>query len=492
MKTFLLTTIAFLAFTITCKAQWTPGTGIITTTNNVGIGTTAPNANLETQSTTEQLRLSYDATHFTSFTNSYLGNLTIGQTGNITFVPSQSLTIGSNNNSGLIVDSPTGYGAYTRMRTGTAGSISDFSINAGVGSTNNLRFVNNKSTNTIMTLNSNDFVGIGTIAPAAALDILGASATTGFRSLNSAALGTTSGGGLLAATPAIPTAADQRLGVVGFGGIYYGATYRYPSQISSFSSEAWSSSNAGSYLTFSTSTSGTVSAIERMRIDNTGNVGIGTTTPVNTLHVYDNNTGNNANVGITIEQGGAGNSLLQFLQTGTQRWTVGIDNTNSRSFKIATGQGLGTADKFTILTSGYVGIGTANPDQKLTVVGTIHSTSVLVDTNMPPPDYVFKDGYHLPTLAEVKAYTDKNHHLPEVPAAAEFEKNGINLGEMNMLLLKKVEELTLYLIEKDKQLQEQQKTNDIVKQQVELLKLQQKQIDDLRKTLVKLTAQAAK
>jgi len=124
--------------------------------------------------------------------------------------------------------------------------------------------------------------------------------------------------------------------------------------------------------------------------------------------------------------------------------------------------------------TGNVGIGTTHPDQKLTVVGAIHSTSVLVDTNMPPPDYVFKDDYHLPTLAEVKAYTDKNHHLPDVPAAAEFEKNGINLGEINMLLLKKVEELTLYLIEKDKQIK-------VLEQQSARFQSLQKQIDDLKK-----------
>jgi len=109
-----------------------------------------------------------------------------------------------------------------------------------------------------------------------------------------------------------------------------------------------------------------------------------------------------------------------------------------------------------ITSVGYVGIGTTSPDQKLTVNGNIHAIGFLADTNIPVPDYVFKNDYNLPTLAEIKAYTDKNHHLPGVPAAAEMEKNGINLGEMNMVLLKKVEELTLYLMEQDKQLKEQQ------------------------------------
>jgi hypothetical protein len=139
--------------------------------------------------------------------------------------------------------------------------------------------------------------------------------------------------------------------------------------------------------------------------------------------------------------------------------------------------------------NGYVGIGTTSPDQKLTVNGTIHAKSVVVDTNIPVPDYVFKNGYNLPSLAEIKTYTDKNHHLPGVPAAAELEKNGINLGEMNMTLLKKVEELTLYLIEKDKT---EKKQNEINEKQLAALKLQQKQINELKKSLDNLNHKKSK
>ncbi|WP_448698194.1 hypothetical protein ACFGVR_15345 [Mucilaginibacter sp. AW1-3] len=70
------------------------------------------------------------------------------------------------------------------------------------------------------------------------------------------------------------------------------------------------------------------------------------------------------------------------------------------------------------------------------------------------PDYVFKKDYKLMSLAQVKSYIDRNHHLPDMPAASVVEKDGINLGEMNKVLTKKVEELTLYLIEKDKEIKE--------------------------------------
>jgi hypothetical protein len=56
----------------------------------------------------------------------------------------------------------------------------------------------------------------------------------------------------------------------------------------------------------------------------------------------------------------------------------------------------------------------------------------------------------LPSLTEIENYIKANKHLPEVPSAKEMETNGINLSEMNMLLLKKVEELTLHLIEQQK------------------------------------------
>ncbi|MHC0446388.1 hypothetical protein ACWA1F_13340 [Flavobacterium sp. 3-218] len=109
--------------------------------------------------------------------------------------------------------------------------------------------------------------------------------------------------------------------------------------------------------------------------------------------------------------------------------------------------------------SGNVGIGTENPDAKLAVNGNIHSKEVKVDLTVPAPDYVFKDDYKLKTLDEVESYIKENSHLPEIPSADEFEKNGINVSEMNMALLKKVEELTLYVIEQNKKISELQQEN---------------------------------
>jgi hypothetical protein len=66
------------------------------------------------------------------------------------------------------------------------------------------------------------------------------------------------------------------------------------------------------------------------------------------------------------------------------------------------------------------------------------------------PDYIFAKDYKLKTLQEVEEYIERNNHLPEIPSAQEIEKNGLMLAEMNMGLLKKVEELTLYMIQQEK------------------------------------------
>jgi len=108
------------------------------------------------------------------------------------------------------------------------------------------------------------------------------------------------------------------------------------------------------------------------------------------------------------------------------------------------------AESMRITRDGNVGIGTTAPDQKLTVKGYIHAQEIRVDLNVPGPDYVFEKNYNLLPLADLERYINENKHLPEVPAAPEMMANGVYLKEMNMLLLKKVEELTLHIIEQQK------------------------------------------
>lgn len=114
--------------------------------------------------------------------------------------------------------------------------------------------------------------------------------------------------------------------------------------------------------------------------------------------------------------------------------------------------------------TGNVGIGTSIPDEKLTVKGKIHTQEVRVDMSGPlVPDYVFAENYKLKSLQEVDDYIKENKHLPEIPSAQEIEKNGLMLAEMNMNLLKKIEEMTLYMIEQSKEIEVLKKENESFK-----------------------------
>ena len=94
-----------------------------------------------------------------------------------------------------------------------------------------------------------------------------------------------------------------------------------------------------------------------------------------------------------------------------------------------------------------IGTGTENPNGSLKVKDL---RVTLTDWS----DFVFDDGYSLRPLGEVERYIEANRHLPDIPSAKEVEEEGVDVGEMNKLLLQKVEELTLYIIDLQKQIDE--------------------------------------
>jgi hypothetical protein len=130
-----------------------------------------------------------------------------------------------------------------------------------------------------------------------------------------------------------------------------------------------------------------------------------------------------------------------------------------------------------IFFDGKVGIGTTVPDEKLTVKGKIHTQEVKVDMAGPlVPDYVFANEYKLQTLQQVEAFIKQNKHLPEIPSAKEIEENGLMLAEMNMKLLQKIEELTLYLIQQQTEIEELKKSNQSLQSLAERVLLMEKKV----------------
>ena len=108
------------------------------------------------------------------------------------------------------------------------------------------------------------------------------------------------------------------------------------------------------------------------------------------------------------------------------------------------------AAKIHITASGDVGIGTTTPQSKLTVNGTITAKEIRV-TESGWADYVFSENYSLPPIEEVEKHIIKFKHLPDTPSEETVLKEGITVSEILALHMQKIEELTLYVIQLNKE-----------------------------------------
>lgn len=183
--------------------------------------------------------------------------------------------------------------------------------------------------------------------------------------------------------------------------------------------------------------------------DNMSRIGIGVNTPTARLDVAGLGAGSvDFKVNGRMKTGDGASTMGGVFVNNTETMLVGQYDASKMGF-FNNG-----AWRLITDSNGNVGIGTLAPDALLAVKGTVHAREVKVDmAGAVAPDYVFEKNYKLPSLDDIKSYINQHHHLPEVPSAKELEENGMNVGEMNLTLLKKIEELTLYIIEQEERIQ---------------------------------------
>ncbi len=179
-------------------------------------------------------------------------------------------------------------------------------------------------------------------------------------------------------------------------------------------------------------------------------LGLGTDDPSGKMHIkYNSGTGNPHLM--LEESSSADGGRITFKNAGTTKfWDLWgyPDATNANANFNIYYSGLGNI--LSILGNGNVGIGTVSPNNKLDVLGVIRANEVIVETGWA--DYVFEENYKLEELEKVENFIRENKHLPNVPSAKEVLEKGAHVAELMTKMMAKIEELTLYTIKQQKEI----------------------------------------
>ncbi len=235
-----------------------------------------------------------------------------------------------------------------------------------------------------------------------------------------------------------------------------------------------------------------ISYYDYLTIATNGSVGIGTSDPKGILHIksesidISSSESYDANMLIeatctsrTVNKGAALGFVVPANSDGSNPWQQGRilvtpDNTNNTNasgrmylqtrYFDANSYAWKWRNNLVLSSNGYIGIGTIDPVYSLDVIGTIRAREVIVDLN--GADFVFENDYKLMPLNELEKFLKEQKHLPEIASAKEMEKNGTDLGDLNSKLLQKMEEMTLYMIEQNKKIEQQNQEMQLMKEKI--------------------------
>ncbi|MFT3827202.1 MAG: hypothetical protein QM731_24965 [Chitinophagaceae bacterium] len=311
-----------------------------------------------------------------------------------------------------------------------------------------------------MVVDPNGYIGMGTTAPATRLSIAGFTAGTSglqFTQMNSASSVSTSNGKVLSLD-----ASGNVILVNDVGSTT--SVWALNGNSGTTAGPDFIGTNDHVDLIFKTGSA------ERIRLFAGGNMGVGITS--DNTHRLQVNGNIWSNGSLILPTGAGAGKVLTSDASGVASWQTTVAGWGLGGNTVGVAKTFGTTDNYDlpfitnntermrIGANGNIGIGTVNISDatyKLFVESGIRTRRVKVDQVSPWPDYVFKPGYNLLSLTQLEEYIQKHNHLPEVPSAAEVANEGIELGDNQAVLLKKIEELTLYVIEQNKKMEEQQK-----------------------------------